>query len=495
MKVRKLLSPIVASLAVSFFASAAQQDFYPLKNNAIGNASCLTLASDGASLLFSACSDVSSQQWKLEKFEAYYYIRNKSSEKCLRTLGNGTTVNLGTCSGDGYTSMRLWDIKEGRAGVITLRNKYNNDLGKKQTLNATSAANIGMSTASNVEQMQWHYAGEIPAPVRAITGTKKVLLMATHFNGVTPNDPEPIRKAVLGGRDSDASLHNYMKQASHGKLNLTGTFLRNVNIGDRPATCSSSNILSSARAAALKLGVNPADYDYLFVDISRTSACSFEGLAAMPGNWIISNNVGHKVWMWSHEFGHNLGFQHSATLKNCPVKGGIVQLNSACTQGGGGDATDTMGGGGSKLYPANYQHYTTWLNDTEMPVITKAGIYNLYPLFSENMIVPVSRSDGRRGYRIKRNDGSVLVLEYRQPKGTFEKWDSNDQFVNGVTVRVMHYSGSSVKSVLIDTTPETSSNKDAPLLSGKAIYDELSGKYIRVIKIDTWGALIQIEDR
>ncbi|MCX8956735.1 hypothetical protein EHW65_05425 [Erwinia psidii] len=132
--------------------------------------------------------------------------------------------------------------------------------------------------------------------------------MATHFNGVTPNDPAATRKAVLGDGENNASLRNYLKRASFGKLNFEGAFLENVNIGDRPSTCDTKGIIAAAITAVFALGKDTANYDYLFIDISRTPVCKWEGLAVTPVNWIISNNVGHKVWIWSHEFGPDLGF-------------------------------------------------------------------------------------------------------------------------------------------------------------------------------------------
>lgn len=480
----------------SFNANAAGNlSFFPLTNQAAGENMCLGIKSDGKNIFFSSCDNSAAQQWALKRTSSEYFnIFNKSDEsKCLRTMANGTTVNLGTCSGDGYISMRSWTFTELSDGDLVIGNKYNNDLGRKQTLNNNQT--VSMSTSSDDKQKLWKLGGEVPSKVRAVTGTKKVLLMATHFDGITPNDPASIRKAILGDGENDASLRNYLKQASFGKLNLEGTFLGNVNLGTQPTTCNSSSIIASAKEAALALGEDAANYDYIFVDISRTSACKWEGLAATPGNWIISNNVGHKVWMWSHEFGHNLGFLHSATLKTCPVLDGVLQLGNECSTGSSGDLTDTMGGGGSKIYPSNYLHYTTWLSDAEMPAISAPGVYNLYPLYADNMVVSTNSNGAYRGFRIKRSDGSVLILEYRQPKSGFESWEKDSPYVNGVIVRVMKYGSSTIQNWLVDTLPDTSTLADAPLMPEKSLYDTLSGKLITVVLADEKGAVIRVENR
>ncbi|MCX8956734.1 hypothetical protein EHW64_04510 [Erwinia psidii] len=73
-------------------------------------------------------------------------------------------------------------------------------------------------------------------------------------------------------------------------------------------------------------------------------------------------------------------------LLNCPIVDEKLQLGSACKEGAAGELTDTMGGGGSKTYSSNYLHFTTWLSDQEMPVISAPGVYNLMPLYSDNKV-------------------------------------------------------------------------------------------------------------
>lgn len=493
-KIIYFIKIISISVALFFLPSATMAsvagNYGPIQNQAIGSTSCLTLGKDKSSITFSPCNGGAEQNWQFDSAGvSYLFVRNESvAAQCLRTLNDGRTVKLSACSGDGYTSMRQWTINNNADGSMLLENKYSKDLGRNEKLIANVATNtVSMSGATSTERKaRWDYKGEIPSPKRPLLGNKRVLLMATHYNGTTPADPELIRKAVFGDGEDYASLKHYLKLASRGKLTIDGTFLSNVNIGDRPTSCSSSTILDNARRAARAQGVEPNDYDFFFVDISRSSDCNWEGLASTPGNWILSNGVGHKYWMWSHEFGHNMGLKHSDTLRSCLVKDGVVQLNQDCILGGSGDATDTMGGGGRKLYPVNYQLFAAWLDDTDVPTIRDPGIYKLMPLW---------QSGGAQGYRIPRSDGSVLILEYRQPQQGFENWPVDDPFVNGVTVRVAKYSGDHLTNSLVDATPDSAQlMNDAPLLPGHSLYDALSGKLITVESTDSSGAVVKIEN-
>jgi chitinase len=458
-----------------------------LQNQAMGENVCLTMKNESGEITFSICSDSEDQYWKFVKSTpGYFYIKNNAApDKCLRTLSDGKTVTLGSCQGDGYTSMRMWETVQLDTKSIAIKNKYNNDLGRHHQLVADNNK-IQMSGDSGELNSKWIYNGEIPPPKNPFTGVKKILLMATYFNDTQPVDPAPIKKAVFGNGDDYASLQHYLALSSRGKLTIDGLLLSDVNIGDRPSSCNSSDLLTRARAAAREQGVEPNDFDFLFVDISRTTVCKWEGLASKPGNWIISNGVGHKYWMWSHEFGHNIGLGHTTTLQSCPVENGVVQINSSCINKAGVDLTDTMGGGGSRLYPVNYQFFADWLDGNNMPIIKDAGIYNLKPLWL---------SESHQGYRIMRSDGSTLILEFRQPQQGFENWNADSPFVNGLIIRIAKHSGSTLTNTLVDATPNSAQGmNDAPLMPGKSLYDSLSGKLITLISVDSDGASIQIDD-
>ncbi|AZQ52714.1 carbohydrate-binding protein [Burkholderia cenocepacia] len=479
----------------SLSAHAADAAPTPLKNLLLGDGQCLSWQPGGDAVAFAACDGGAAQDWLFQKQgDGHQLIRNRAAleqgaDRCLRTHPDGGAgrVALGTCKGDGYTSMRAWQVTAGLDGRIVLRNKYRGDLGRTEVLgasvdtrNVAMRPDMGMAPAST-----FTYPLPLPLPTRPLAGDKSVLLMVTHFNDSKPADADVVRKAVFGDGDDHASLRRYLEVASRGKLTLHGQTLDSVNLGERPATCDSGAIRAAARNAALARGVNPDKFNYLFVDLPKMSSCNWGGLAATPGNWILSNASGHGYWMWSHEFGHNLGAKHPGSLVDCPTPGGTVEVGGACRAGKIDDPADTMGGGGRRLYPASYQLFAGWLGEADVPEIDADGTYRLAPLWGD--------APGAKAYRIVRADGSTLWLEFRQPQRGFDDWKSDDPFVNGVIVRTVAHGGNVVTNTLVDAMPGSPAGmKDAPLMPGHALHDTLSGKIITVQSVGPDGAVVDV---
>jgi chitodextrinase len=477
--------------------AASQAAPTPLKNVLHGNDRCLAWQPGGETVTFAACDGGAAQDWVFQKQnDGTHLIRNRAAieqgaERCLRTHPDGSTgrVALGTCKGDGYTSMRSWRVNAGLGDQLALSNKYRADAGRTELLSAsTDAPGVTMrADAGGTAAATFTYPLPLPLPDRPYAGDKSALLLVAHFSDSKPADAETVRKAVFGDGDEYASLRRYLEVASHGKLRLRGETLDSVDLGKRPATCDSSAILAAARDAARIRGVNPDKFDHLFVDLPKMSNCGWAGLAATPGNWILSNNSGSGYWMWTHEFGHNLGANHPVSLIDCPTPGGTVEVGAACRVGKVDDPSDTMGGGGRRLYPGSYQLFTGWLGANDVPEIRDAGAYTLAPLFGDR--------PGARGYRIKRSDGTLLWLEFRQPLRGFDDWKANDPFVNGVIVRIVEHKSGKVLNTLVDATPGSANGmKDAPLMPGHSLHDTLSGKIITVSSLGPDGAVVEVRN-
>ncbi|MEY4561654.1 MAG: hypothetical protein RLZZ618_931 [Pseudomonadota bacterium] len=360
-------------------------------------------------------------------------------------------------------------------------------MGNSFTLSAAAQGNnAALLPAMADASRSWQFNGVLTENRTPLTKVK-ALLVVTNFDGVKPADSERIRQAVFGSGDDFNSLRHHLLLSSGGQLELTGQMVTGVGIGPAPAGCPVGDMLARAKQGAIAQGVNPDDFTHLFVEFSSHSACQFSGQAASPGNWIVSNASGHKYWMWAHEFGHNLGAPHPPSLMGCPVVSGVVQLGGDCKIGPADDPTNSVGGGGKRLFPVDYQLYAGWLTDRQVPWLSKSGVYKLAPLWSNK---------GAQGYRIARSDGTKLSIEFRQPSTGFEDWPVESPFVNGVVVRVVAENARSIESKPVDTTPGSNAKRDmtdSPLMPGRSLFDKLSGATITVQSVGPDGAIVQID--
>ncbi|RQU75209.1 carbohydrate-binding protein [Burkholderia cenocepacia] len=488
------LSAAAAGL-FSASAHAAEPASTTLTNLSRGDGQCLAWRPADNAAVFAACDGGAAQDWTFEPRDGFQRIVNtgasaaRGTKMCLHAAAGDTgmgRVAVGVCS-EGDQTMRDWRPDRGLDGQVVFGNRYRVNTGRTAEVLAPRDGGAGVATQNLRGQSSsiWKSAVSIAPSQRPLLGDKSVLLMVTHFNDSKPADSEVVRKAVFGDGDDHSSLRRYLEVASRGKLTLHGQTLDSVNLGERPATCDSGAIRTAARNAALVRGVNPDKFNYLFVDLPRMSSCNWGGLAATPGNWILSNASGHGYWMWSHEFGHNLGAKHPGSLVDCPTPGGTVEVGGACRAGKIDDPADTMGGGGRRLYPASYQLFAGWLGEADVPEIHADGTYRLAPLWGD--------APGAKAYRIARADGSTLWLEFRQPQRGFDDWKSDDPFVNGVIVRTVAHGGNVVTNTLVDAMPGSPAGmKDAPLMPGHALHDTLSGKIITVKSVGPDGAVVDV---
>ncbi|NTZ08167.1 carbohydrate-binding protein [Burkholderia metallica] len=488
------LSAAAAGL-FSASAGAAEPASTTLTNLSRGDGQCLAWRPADNAAVFAACDGGAAQDWTFEPRDGFQRIVStgasaaRGTKMCLHSAAGDTgmgRVAVGVCS-EGDQTMHDWRPDHGLDGQMVFGNRYRANTGRTAEVLAPREGGAGVATQNLRGQPSsiWKSAVSIAPSQRPLLGDKSVLLMVTHFNDSKPADSEVVRKAVFGDGDDYASLRRYLEVASRGKLTLHGQTLDSVDLGERPATCDAGAIRTAARNAALARGVNPDKFNYLFVDLPKMSHCGWGALAATPGNWILSNASGHGYWMWSHEFGHNLGAKHPGSLVDCPTPGGTVEVGGACRAGKIDDPADTMGGGGRRLYPASYQLFAGWLGAADVPEINTDGTYRLAPLWGD--------APGAKAYRIARADGSTLWLEFRQPQRGFDDWKSDDPFVNGVIVRTVAHGGNVVTNTLVDAMPGSPAGmKDAPLMPGHALHDTLSGKIITVQSVGPDGAVVDV---
>ncbi|KPU58309.1 putative lipoprotein [Pseudomonas fluorescens] len=324
---------------------------------------------------------------------------------------------------------------------------------------------------------------DIPLPKpgvnqRPIVGVKKVLVSVVNWQGENTLNKPLVEKHTLS-TDPD-SLRSYVLAASNGKLTLDGQVISYTS-GPRPDLCKSGAPFPYALAqsegekAAKAQGLDPAKFDYLINVID----CGRGAIADMPGRIMGVFYSTLNPFVYKHEFGHNLGYNHGKSYTKCPKSGDTVLAPAECTTIENGDTGDTVSGGRT-LYPANNRWYSGWLDSSQAAIIESTGLYRLGVLGRE----------GPQLYLINRHSSSPsqLALEYRKPT-PFDNFPPTDNRVTGVWIRYTTMERW-IDNVQLDGTPETVSTADPTLQPGRTLVDDSAR--IKVCSADATGASVAV---
>ncbi|MGD8109984.1 hypothetical protein [Vibrio sp. TRT 17S01] len=463
---------------------------------------CLTLSESLDQVRVEVC-DISNpkQQWRFKDSSSKYYIENVfllesgADKTCLAKKGkNGPPFFLNCiASGSGdLTGFRLWQTPSLNQfdNTTELSHYYTSRLGGDNKYNRLMLENDNI-VVKNVLDASDRTTWLIPNiefadfRQRRVLGTKKILLIDTYYSENGPSSEAyaaSVKETVLSQEPDANSLARGVTIASHGRLNLVGTFIPNIDVGPKPDVCTSS-VVGLAKDAVKNL-VDLNDFDYYFVNTQKVK-CSWSGLAATPGKWTIANASGHKMQLWNHEFGHNLGGFHARSLESCSRDAGGIILDEQCEEKNQKDPSNTLNGGGVHLFPITYHAHTGWLDlSTELPRITKPGRYYLSSLWGDGLV---------QGYRLLRKDGSSIFVEYRKLQNQFEQWSEDDPYINGLIVRMAKSSGSTITSYIVDTKPLTTTIQDAPLSVGEYFVLPDIGLKVTFETATDDGALLNVE--
>lgn len=471
-----------------------------------GKPQCLALSADNLRTELAGCQEHARQEWEilnLDSGSSNVFLRNRALAATATPICLGHQLQMLPCSGSGLTSMRTWRYAtvagaDGRPTLL-LSNKYLSDIGRDRVLAAVDGK-PAMIARESTARSQWHYHWPLrPHPVRPLLGEKKVLLLHAQWSDRPATDFSRVRQAVFGDVDpTKGSLAGAVRLSSGNRTWLRGDAFTGFNLGPRPADCTGyTGLRNRLIELARQRGIKREEYDFLFIEVPPVK-CGWAAVASMPGRNIFAQGSGHKHWMWQHEFGHNLGGPHSTALQGCAVRNGAVRLDDNCRVTRAGDPSDTLNGGGRRLFPLPYVLFAGWRGEADVPLVSE-GTYRLAPLFAA-----AAGSHTVRGLRVLRSDGSYLTLEHRQRHpftiehhqlypGAYEDWPFGSAFSGGLIARVARFSSSSVRSQIIDAAPFTSSLDDAPLRIGQSLDDPLSGVRVTLLSVDASGAQVRVQ--
>jgi len=327
------------------------------------------------------------------------------------------------------------------------------------------------------------------ASTAATTGSKKigVILFTFADNTVQPYTPAYAQGVAFTNANSVAA---YYAEASWGQLTLSGDVFGWFQLHDTSASCNYSAWAADANTAATAAGASLTSYDYLVYAFPKVQSCAFAGLSYMPGtqSWL-NGPSGMSLHVMAHELGHNFGTHH-ANSYSCAENGIRVALSanaSNCTSTEYGDGSTVMGGLTSRRLQTNFARGNLgWLSAANTLDVSASGIYTVGP------IEPFEPT-GVQAIRIRRDTSSYLMLEFRQPSGSyFDNYPLADTAVNGVTLRITPTYSTLTQSLLIDATPETTSFADAQLAVGRTFLDPLAGISVTDLAVSGSGATVLI---
>ena len=285
-----------------------------------------------------------------------------------------------------------------------------------------------------------------------------------------------LSSAVFGGPPIK-SVAEYYAETSYGQQLLSGAVADNGSGGwllanqAVPATCDINAIASAAETAATARGYNLASYiGRAYVFSNNVPGCGWSGLAYVgwERTWVKQST---NLLVFGHEFGHNFGLLHAASL-DC----GANVIGGSCTSAEYGDPFDIMGNQRAMHFNTAQKFDLGWIPSTSVKThVSGTATYTLAPL----------ESPGGATYAVKIPAAAnrTYWLEYRQPIGFDSALSAYPN--NGAQFRVAFpfeslCAGCDDDTEFLDLTPATATFTDGTLVAGQSYTDTTYGFTVNV---------------
>lgn len=310
-------------------------------------------------------------------------------------------------------------------------------------------------------------------PTRAEEGIRTLAVLLISFpEHPAEASPEAVRKAVFTDSNSTNAFYRF---ESFGEIGFTGIqspagdVFGPYELAGTTTTCPTEVQLKEAMATAEAEGIPISQYQNIVGAFPRAS-CRFSGLAT-GGRALLSGFITSPA-LYAHELGHNLSFGHAHSLKCVNASGEPVAIElgaDKCTSVEYGDEFDVMGGSPSGPARSNdlYLKYLGVFKEANIETVMTPGAYTMRASLSDPSQVKFLRVPA--AFNAKREVSLWYYLEIRESGSPFE--------LNGVTttqtgVSIRRAGSAQWSSTsLIDTNPQTTTVRDAPLASGHTFSD------------------------
>jgi|GEM_PF-2390301 len=227
-----------------------------------------------------------------------------------------------------------------------------------------------------------------------VSGNQNTLVLTANFSdkGLSVSTTD-INNKVFGATNS---LADFYRQSSKGNVTVSGSLYGPFQLSAASTdACAFQTWSSQLETLAANQGINLSAYPRrIFVFPTSTCGIGYGTVGSSPSrSWIFRPDL---LDLFTHEFGHNLGFMHSSTP-------GAEY----------GDTSDVMGYSGQALRHNNAPNKVTtgWIGSSWVRSVSGSGIFTLDPTASSTPVNPQVL------ILPKPDTGDNYFISFRQPIG------------------------------------------------------------------------------